>query len=84
MATGCYPTPVDGLTIKLDSEQNDWLTSEARTRGCSKATVVRDLIDRQRSTQLGKSLHERMRDLCGSLNGSKDLSTRKLKGYGRD
>ena len=73
-----------GLTIKLGAEQLDWLKNRARTRGCSKAVIVRDLIDQQRTGKAAKSLHDRMRDLCGTLNGSKDLSKRKLKGYGRD
>jgi hypothetical protein len=30
------------------------------------------------------SLHERAKDLCGSVSGPPDLSTRKLIGYGRD
>jgi hypothetical protein len=30
------------------------------------------------------SPYERAKDLCGSLRGPKDLSTRPLTGYGRD
>ena len=60
-----------------------WLAAQARTRRCSKALIVRDLIDQKRAAK-GKSLHEQMQDLCGTLKGSKDLSTRKLKRYGRD
>jgi hypothetical protein len=30
------------------------------------------------------SLHDRAKDLCGSVSGPPDLSTRKLIGYGRD
>ncbi len=75
---------MNGLTIKLDAGQLAWLKGQAKARGCSQALVVRDLIERQRSAKGKKSLHERMRDLCGTLNGSPDLSTRKLKGYGRD
>jgi hypothetical protein len=40
------------------------------------------LIEQQRDG--GASLHDRMKDLCGVLTGSRDLSTRKLTGYGRD
>jgi hypothetical protein len=75
---------MNGITIKLESAQNDWLTRQAKSRHCSKALIVRDLIERQRSGKDGPSLHKRMQDLCGSLKGSKDLSVRKLKGYGRD
>jgi hypothetical protein len=75
---------MNGLTIKLDAGQMDWLKRQARSRGCSQALIVRDLIERQRGARRKTSLHDRMRDLCGSLNGSPNLSTRKLKGYGRD
>jgi hypothetical protein len=30
------------------------------------------------------SLYERAKDLCGSVSGPADMSTRKLTGYGRD
>jgi hypothetical protein len=30
------------------------------------------------------SLHDRAKDLCGSVSGPTDLSTRPLTGYGRD
>jgi hypothetical protein len=30
------------------------------------------------------SLHDRAKKLCGSLSGPTDLSTRKLRGYGRE
>ena len=76
---------MNGLTIKLDAGQMDCLKRQAKTRGCSQALIVRDLIERQRGAATRKtSLHDRMRDLCGSLNGSPNLSTRNLKGYGRD
>ena len=75
---------VNGITIKLEAAQISWLSSEAKARRCSKALIVRDLIERQRMRTGRQSLHERMQDLCGTLKGSKDLSTRKLKGYGRD
>lgn len=84
MSKRCYPKYVNGITIKLDPAQNDWLTRQAKSRRCSKALIVRDLIERQRAGKDGPSLHERMQDLCGTLKGSKDLSVRKLKGYGRD
>jgi hypothetical protein len=45
--------------------------------------VVRDLIDRHLGGRK-RSLHDQARDLCGSIDGAKDTSTRRLKGYGRD
>jgi hypothetical protein len=75
---------MSGVTIKLDAAQNDGLTRQAKSRRCSKALIVRDLIERERTGHNGLSLHERMTDLCATLKGSKDVSLRKLKGYGRD
>lgn len=70
------------LTIKLDSEQAKWLEDQAHALKRSKGSIVRDLIARQQSLK-GESLAEALGDLCGSQQGSKDLSTRSLKGYGR-
>lgn len=74
---------METVTLKLDRRQIQKLKDHAEATGRSQAAVVRDLIERH----LGKkklSLHDRAKDLCGSIAGSKDLSTRKLRGYGRD
>jgi predicted transcriptional regulator len=70
------------LTIKLEREQAAWLEQQAKTRKRSKGGIIRDLIQRQQVRPEG-SLGEALADLCGCLSGSKDLSTRPLKGYGR-
>ena len=44
--------------------------------------IVRDLIDQRQAGRNG-SLGQALTDLRGCLRGSKDLSTRPLKGYGR-
>ena len=44
--------------------------------------IVRDLIDQRQADRNG-SLGQALADLRGCLRGSKDLSTRPLKGYGR-
>jgi hypothetical protein len=75
---------MNGITIKLEPAQITWLSDEAKAKRCSKALIVRDLIERQRARTGRQTLHDRMQDTCGTLKGSKDLSTRKLKGYGRD
>jgi hypothetical protein len=73
---------MDSMTFKLEREQIFWLKEQARTKQTSQSSVVRDLIDQQRG---GRSLHDRMKHLCGCVkNAPKDLSTRKLTGYGRD
>jgi predicted transcriptional regulator len=70
------------LTIKLEPEQEAWLDRRAKALRRSKGGIIRDLIQRQQVRPDG-SLGEALADLCGCVSGSKDLSTRPLKGYGR-
>lgn len=70
------------LGIKLESGQYSWLKRQAKALKRSKGAIIRELITQQ---QVGKSgsLALMLADLRGCLNGSKDLSTRPLKGFGR-
>lgn len=70
------------LTIKLEREQEAWLDQQAKALRRSKGGIIRDLIKQQQVRPQG-SLGEALADLCGCVSGSKDLSTRPLKGYGR-
>ncbi len=69
------------LTIKLEPAQDAWLTQHARALKRSKGDLIRDLIH-QRQARPDGSLGQALADLRGCLSGSKDLSTRSLKGYG--
>ncbi len=74
---------METVTLKLDRRHIQRLKDRAEATGRSQAAVVRDLIDRH----LGRkkpSLHDQAKDLCGSVSGARDTSSRKLKGYGRD
>ena len=65
--------------MKLDRRHIQRLKDRAEETGRSQAAVVRDLIDRH----LGRkkpSLHDQAKDLCGSVSGARDTSSRKLKG----
>jgi len=70
------------LTIKLEPEQEAWLGRQAKALKRSKGGIIRDLIQRQQVRPEG-SLGQALADLCGGASGSRDLSTRRLKGYGR-
>jgi hypothetical protein len=70
------------LTIKLEPEQVAWLEQQSHALKRSKGDLVRELITERQTTQEG-SLGQALADLCGCLEGKKDLSTRSLKGYGR-
>lgn len=68
----------------MEPRQIAVLRERARALGRSQAAIVRDLIDEHLAPKTRPSLLERAKDLCGSVRGSKDLSTRPLTGYGRD
>ena len=70
------------LTIKLEPEQDAWLEQQSHAWKRSKGDLVRELISERQTAQEG-SLCLALADLCGCLEGMKDLSDRSLKGFGR-
>jgi hypothetical protein len=74
---------METVTLKLDRRHVQKLKDRAKATGRSQAAVVRDLIDEHLGNSK-PSLHDRAKDLCGSIRAGKDASTRKLEGYGRD
>jgi hypothetical protein len=75
---------METVTLKMDRKHVMLLKAQAKALGRSQAAVVRDLIDQHLAGKKHPSLYERAKDLCGSVSGPKDLSTRPLTGYGRD
>jgi hypothetical protein len=75
---------METVTLKMERKQIALLKEQAKALGRSQAAIVRDLIDQHLAGKRRLSLYERAKDLCGSVRGSKDLSTRPLTGYGRD
>jgi hypothetical protein len=75
---------METVTLKLDRKHIKLLSEQAKAIGHSRAAVVRDLIDQHLGKKSRPSLHDLAKDLCGSVSGPPDMSTRKLKGYGRD
>jgi hypothetical protein len=74
---------VENVTMKLERRHIQRLRDRARATGRSQAALVRELIDRHLG-ETTPSLHDRAHDLCGSVAGGKDMSTRPLRGFGRD
>lgn len=74
---------METVTLKLDRRHIQRLKDQAEATGRSQAAVVRELIDRHLAGRR-PSLHEQAKDLCGSIAGTPDASTRNLAGYGRD
>jgi hypothetical protein len=79
-----YYSSMETVTLKMDMKHIALLREQAKALGRSRAAVVRDLIEQHLAPKKRKSLYERAKDLCGSVRGPKDLSTRPLTGYGRD
>jgi hypothetical protein len=78
---------METITLKMERRQIVLLKERAKALRCSQAAVVRDLIDEHLDPKNPKkrpSLHDLAKDLCGSVSGPRDMSTRKLTGYGRD
>ena len=72
------------VTLKMNRQQVTLLREQAKALGRSQAAIVRDLIEMHLASKKRPSLYERAKDLCGSVRGPKELSTRALTGYGRD
>ena len=75
---------METVTLKMEARHIQLLSEQARTRRCSKAAVIRELVEQHLARKARPSLHDQAKDVCGCFAGAKDLSTRKLKGYGRD
>jgi hypothetical protein len=75
---------METVTLKMDRKHIALLKGQAKALGRSQAAVVRDLIDEHLAKKKRPSLYDLTKDLCGSVSGPKDLSTRPLTGYGRD
>jgi predicted DNA-binding protein len=72
------------VSLKMDRRHIALLREQARTLGRSQAAIVRELIEEHLAPKKRPSLYERAKDLCGSVRGPRDLSTRPLTGYGRE
>lgn len=75
---------METVTLKMDRRHIQMLKDRAAASGRSTAAVVRELIERHLGPRKRLSLHDRAKDVCGSVSGARDASTRPLKGYGRD
>jgi hypothetical protein len=71
------------LSVKLEKRNYDWVAGQAAALNRSMGKVIRDLIQEKASKSQRNSIGTVLSDLCGCLDGPKDLSTRKLDGYGR-
>ena len=75
---------METVTLKMDRKHIALLKERAKALGRSQGAIVRDLIDEHLARKKRPSLYDLTKDLCGSVRGPRDLSTRPLTGYGRD
>jgi len=75
---------METVTLKMDRKHIALLKERAKVLGRSRAAIVRELIDEHLGNKKRPSLYDLTKDLCGSVRGPKDLSTRPFTGYGRD
>jgi predicted DNA-binding protein len=75
------------VSLKIDDALADWLESEAQRLGRTKSDIAREALNQRRSDAGAPSLHDLMKDACGSIkNGPRDLSRnhrKYLKGLGK-
>jgi hypothetical protein len=75
---------VKTVTLKMDRKQIALLGERAKILRRSSAAIVRELIDEHLGGKKRPTLYEQAKDICGSVRGSKDLSTRSVTHLGRD
>jgi hypothetical protein len=75
---------VKTLTVKLPEALAAWLSRRARALGRPQSDLVREALQRAREGSGGSSCHDAFGDICGIIDGPRDLSTnpKHLKGFG--
>ena len=73
------------LTVKLPETLAVWLSSRTRSLGRPQSELVREALERAREGTGGPSCHDAFSDVCGVIDGPKDLSTnpKHMAGYGK-
>ena len=72
------------ITVKLPEPLAAWLAQRALSLGRPKSDLVREALQRASEGTSGASCHDLFADVCGVVNGPKDLSTnpKHMAGFG--
>lgn len=72
------------VTVKLPDVLAAWLSRRARELGRPQSDLVREALQRASEGTSGASCHDVFGDVCGVIEGPKDLSTnaKHLAGFG--
>jgi Ribbon-helix-helix protein, copG family len=63
------------ITVRLPEPLAAWLKHRARELGRPQSDLVREALQRSREGTGGVSCHDLFADVCGVIDGPKDLST---------
>jgi hypothetical protein len=63
------------ITVRVPDRLAAWLTRQARELGRSQSALVREALQRASEGTGGRSCHDAFGDICGIVEGPKDLST---------
>ena len=72
------------ITVKLPEPLAAWLSRRARELGRTQSDIVREALQRSGDGTSGVSCHDLFADVCGVIDGPRDLSThpKHLAGFG--
>ena len=72
------------ISVKLPEQLAAWLSRRARELGRPQSDLVREVLQRSREGTSGGSCHDVFADVCGVIDGPRDLSTnpKHLAGFG--
>ncbi|HEV3018855.1 MAG TPA: ribbon-helix-helix protein, CopG family [Burkholderiaceae bacterium] len=72
------------ITVKLPEALAAWLSRYSRKLGRPQSDVVREALQRVSTGESGASCHDVFADVCGVVEGPKDLSTnpKHFSGFG--
>lgn len=84
MAIRQYLTRVKTITVKLPEPLAAWLSRRARELGRPQSELVRDALQQVREGKANATCHDVLSDMCGTVDGPKDLSTnpKHMPGFG--
>lgn len=72
------------ISVKLPEALAAWLSRRAAELGRPQSDLVREALQRSKEGSGGASCHDLFADVCGVIEGPRDLSTnpRHMRGFG--
>lgn len=73
------------ITVKLPDALAEWLARTARELGRPQSDLVREALQRRSEGAGAPNCHDLLADVCGTIDGPKDLSTHRkhMAGFGQ-